>query len=377
MQELYTIKFIIKKALEYDDFLIKMTTLVIILLLLEIYGDDVIDVNEFNTGLNDFSPQGLLEYMKENLGKKNILHKSKVHEKKTALSSSEKAAAEKAAAEKAAAEKAAAEKAAAEKAAAEKAVAEKAAAEKAVAEKAAAEKAVAEKAAAEKAAAEKAAAEKAAAEKAAAEKAAAEKTALSSSEKTKFNSAPTTPALLADTDLSNHGSDMNLENSKGGFQYHGKNGLLEFDNTLNNNNSNNLISSTQIGARVNINTSGGYKVSSIADVEFDANSVFNITTGGDIEMTSRNKGALEGETNGELVGDLAVKGLQSDIQLKLKKGNFKIDTERDSNGEEVEVGGIESAQGEANFMIGSNVTSNNVRGENASNKINAFVDRQT
>ena len=83
MKELYTIKFIIKKALEYDDFLIKMTTLVIILLLLEIYGEDVIDVNEFNTGLNDFSPQGLLEYMKENLGKKNILQKSEVYEKKS------------------------------------------------------------------------------------------------------------------------------------------------------------------------------------------------------------------------------------------------------------------------------------------------------
>jgi len=62
--EITLIKTIVKKALLVENFLIRMAAMVIILLLVNLYGEELIDVKEFNTGIEDFTPTGLLKYMK-------------------------------------------------------------------------------------------------------------------------------------------------------------------------------------------------------------------------------------------------------------------------------------------------------------------------
>jgi len=68
--DINSIKPVVKKALLSEKFLIKMAALVILLLLLKRSILSLNDVKEFNTGVEDFSAQGLLKYMKNNLVKK-------------------------------------------------------------------------------------------------------------------------------------------------------------------------------------------------------------------------------------------------------------------------------------------------------------------
>ena len=63
--KLNIIKTVINKALQSNTFLIKMTALVIILLLKDIFGGSI--VNEFTVDIEDFTPNGLLRYMKQTI----------------------------------------------------------------------------------------------------------------------------------------------------------------------------------------------------------------------------------------------------------------------------------------------------------------------
>jgi len=72
-----SIKVIIKKALQSKIFLIRIAAMVIILLLIELHGNTIININDFSLDIEDFSARGVLKYMKENFEKKPYLHASK------------------------------------------------------------------------------------------------------------------------------------------------------------------------------------------------------------------------------------------------------------------------------------------------------------